>query len=442
MRHPALGRFAVQFHSIPRGIWILTIAVAVLRLGIAIVLGLDPQRLLEPDSTGYLDPARSLIHDLAFVDVPGSETPEFIRTPGYPVVLAAALLLTQGSVRSVAALQAMLSALVLIPAFALARRLFDTRVAWAAAILLAVDPLTTWYSTQILTETLTAALITVMALLLVRAIQDDRRQLQVWLMIGLVAAIATHVRPSQYYFIAVATAATVTMALRRGWTRRQTAVAVFALLTPSVALVGGWQVRNSVQVGSLRFSGIEAVNMYLYRAAGVIALRDGRDWIEVQSELEAAFPPRAPDEDQGPYFDRMFRAGAETVVSHPSASAIVTARGVWRSAVSFPVRMDALFERWQMPDVPIVRWLVAYAMIPVWGLIAVGANVARRRTRSGSIALGVVITYVLLVSAGPEAYSRFRVPIMPILLVFAAGGVLHLGAWWGAFRQRRRTSRR
>jgi len=33
--------------------------------------------------------------------------------------------------------------------------------------------------------------------------------------------------------------------------------------------------------------------------------------------------------------------------------------------------------------------------------------------------------YVILVSSGPEAYSRFRMPVMPIFCILAAGGYLY-----------------
>jgi hypothetical protein len=38
--------------------------------------------------------------------------------------------------------------------------------------------------------------------------------------------------------------------------------------------------------------------------------------------------------------------------------------------------------------------------------------------------LVLTAAYVILVSSGPEAYSRFRMPVMPIFCVLAAGGYL------------------
>ena len=47
----------------------------------------------------------------------------------------------------------------------------------------------------------------------------------------------------------------------------------------------------------------------------------------------------------------------------------------------------------------------------------------RQRTKA-AIALAVIlIVYFVLLSAGPQAYSRFRVPMMPLLALCAAGSV-------------------
>ncbi|HET8721344.1 MAG TPA: hypothetical protein VFM24_04915, partial [Nitrospira sp.] len=39
--------------------------------------------------------------------------------------------------------------------------------------------------------------------------------------------------------------------------------------------------------------------------------------------------------------------------------------------------------------------------------------------------LALTAAYVIIVSSGPEAYSRFRMPIMPIFSVLAAGGYIY-----------------
>ena len=45
-----------------------------------------------------------------------------------------------------------------------------------------------------------------------------------------------------------------------------------------------------------------------------------------------------------------------------------------------------------------------------------------------------VLLYFVVVSAGPEAHSRFRVPVMPFLALYAAVGMRALYARWGGLR--------
>jgi hypothetical protein len=51
-------------------------------------------------------------------------------------------------------------------------------------------------------------------------------------------------------------------------------------------------------------------------------------------------------------------------------------------------------------------------------LVRTGVN------NDGLALLVLTATYVIVVSSGPEAYSRFRAPIMPLLCVIAAGGLI------------------
>ena len=53
-----------------------------------------------------------------------------------------------------------------------------------------------------------------------------------------------------------------------------------------------------------------------------------------------------------------------------------------------------------------------------------GSCLSTRESGTGTAVLVLTAAYVILVSSGPEAYSRFRMPVMPIFCVLAAGGYL------------------
>jgi hypothetical protein len=53
---------------------------------------------------------------------------------------------------------------------------------------------------------------------------------------------------------------------------------------------------------------------------------------------------------------------------------------------------------------------------------------------AGAVLLALTAMYIIVVSSGPEAYSRFRAPIMPLLCILAAEGFM---AWASATRASR-----
>ena len=67
-----------------------------------------------------------------------------------------------------------------------------------------------------------------------------------------------------------------------------------------------------------------------------------------------------------------------------------------------------------------------YLLIVYAGLAAAMWRVMRRKPSLPDIMphlfLWTIILYFFAISAGPEAYSRFRIPVMPLLCVYAAYG--------------------
>ena len=410
---------------------------AAARLGFTLVLGLDEARLTEPDSNDYLLSAQALLDDGRFWSSPGSNDPEFERTPGYPLFIVSVFTIFGRSVLAVALVQSLLSVMVAVPMFLLARRLFDERVGTVAVVLLIFDPLSMYFGALVLTETLATLLIVSSTALVARLLDRGESSLVRWSVVGLLLAAATHVRPGQYYLPALVLILLLWIGRRHEWRIRRAAYAVFALGLPVLALVGGWQVRNADQVGSSRFSGIEAVDMMKYRAAGVVAEREGGDWREVRREMMDVYGPEFEGGSIGEYYDRMYSKGLEIVLDDPVSLAKVTAAGAWRTAVSFPVDLDGMFNRWGIPEVPLLRFVINFAMVPVWVLAAVGLAGAWRRGGAVPVIAAVLtpVVYLFALSSGPQSYARFRVPIMPILWLFAAGGAVAL---FDLFRSRAR----
>jgi len=70
----------------------------------------------------------------------------------------------------------------------------------------------------------------------------------------------------------------------------------------------------------------------------------------------------------------------------------------------------------------IAERLVLLITLPLALLAIAGCWYWYRRDRNLFYVLALTVAYFFAVSAGAEAYSRFRVPVMPMYALLAAGG--------------------
>jgi hypothetical protein len=470
-----------------QSVWTRRTAVAVVALVATVVVvrvvlvvavtAADEHRADSDDKSSYVDPARALLHDGDFDKDAGSSVPEFFRTPGYPAFLATVWWVAGEGDTAVYVVQAVLSGLAVFLAIVLGRGLSGAwPVGLAAAVLVVVDPAQTVVQGVVGTEGLATLLVTLVACAGVAFARSGLAPR--WgVAYGLAVAAATYVRPTTFYFAAVPVLLLAFVALHDPRRRRAAALGGLALVAPCVVLLGAWNVRNRAEVGSWRFSAVESVNLYWYRAADVIAERDGRGFQEVRvaltedlhrelggrgtpvdaSDYASGQIPPAWEDRQGLYYGRAQRDGLEALRSEPLLLARQVADGVysqvvqsgWVAAFAYltgddppaPVRLAGLAVVWAVEALAVVGMIASLRRDPDDpgdpDDPAPGADpdVAPRLAHALTIGL---LAYTILASAGPEAAdgARFRVPVWPIWCVYAVLGALSLGAM--SFRARRR----
>jgi hypothetical protein len=191
-------------------------------------------------------------------------------------------------------------------------------------------------------------------------------------------------------------------------------------------IVGGWQWRNHTEVGSWRFSAVEAKNIYLFRAAEIVAEQQGLAFEQARHELSEQLGPKPSGAEQGEYYGRMHRKGVDIVLSNPGPALRITAEGLFRIVTE--ARYKA-FEYFRLAPASGVTALLAFLLLFVFYGVAIYGGVLAFRDRRYLLAhvfvLGIV-AYVCIVSAGPEATGaraeRFRAPLMPIIALYAGRG--------------------
>ena len=120
---------------------------------------------LFPDSFTYLAPARTLLAGLGFVGATGLA--ETLRTPGYPLFLAA----FGTHVMAVIIAQHLINVAIAVAVYLTAGRRLGRFAGITAALLIAIDTPTIHYANKILSETLfTAVLLVVFVLVVARSL--------------------------------------------------------------------------------------------------------------------------------------------------------------------------------------------------------------------------------------------------------------------------------
>jgi hypothetical protein len=378
------------------------------------------------DTPTYLGPARQLLEHgrLDSVSLPGQ--PEFLRTPGYPVFVAAVYrVFGENDNTAVLLVQVVLSGLTVLLAYLLAARMWSEPIGLLAAVLVALDPLQNISASALLTESVEALLLLAVAAIGFVAFSHDRPRVRLWALLGLTIAVATLVRPVTYYLpLLVVGLLLVRYARRRDRWLDLTKIVV-AFLVPLVVLLGGWQLRNHERVDSWRISGIEAKNLYTFRAAGVVARESHVSLEDARHRVREEFGPLG-SESQGSYYGRMYRAGMDIVTAHPGDAMIGFLDGLWSELSTVRAKSFGYLGLDSSGDaviVPAVISLIAFYAVCVYGMVLVAR---RRRDLLAYVFVAGIAFYVLLASAGPEAVGgrgeRFRAPIVPILILFAARG--------------------
>ena len=381
-----------------------------------------------PDSASYISAAHELLVHHRFSSPSGS--PELLRTPGYPLLLTIGLSLGRLEVITIA-LQVLLSCLTVYLVYCIAWILFDReQSALIAATLYAVEPLSILYSSVLLTETLFTTLIVAWVYFLLRYLRGQN----IWdlLVSGVVISASAYVRPISYFVPLVVAACLLVWALDRGEEKDMRALThISAFLAISMGLLVVWQIRNWSQTGYRGFSGMSSVNLYFYRAAGVLALKHN---VSVATMAESlgydddriyfALHPEQRTWSMAQRLNYIHREAVNILLQNPIIYGRLCLNGLCRTIFGpgtievldfFGIKRAAWFF-WIWAGLLLV-WQLPYLLLGVMGLCSTHYK------RWPVLFLVLSILYYVSVAAGPEGYSRFRIPVMPLISVLAGYGM-------------------
>ncbi len=275
-----------------------------------------------------------------------------------------------------------------------------------------------------------------------------------WLL-GLTLALATLVRPVSYYLVLPLGIWVGLTAGRRHRAWKPATACTLLFVLPFTFLVGGWQWHNRRQTGTAVFSSIEGKNLLFFRGADIVAQRDGISLAEARKQLGKGRYGELHPETEGWSRARLAgkwkQQGLALILDHPTLFARQELHGLaamflsagehtlmallaMRVPPTGPLgdlgRLDpkSYLERWLL-DRPIAFLAFAVASSFLVILYAGAAGWLWHSLR-GSLAgawdwcAWGILLYLAVISAGPEAYHRFRVPVTPILCLYSATGLM------------------
>jgi hypothetical protein len=401
------------------------------------------------DSLDYVNVAREMLAHGTFTTHHGE--PYMIRTPGYPLLILPTLLVSpyEGALIFI---QILLSCATVYVVYHIGFLLTQQRkMALTGALLMALEPLSIVFSTLILTETLFTLLVSVLVLVCVRYLRMHTHGIKecVWIAGVLIALI--YVRPAGLYLPLVVAGIMIATGIMHKEKHVILHAGIIVLVT--YVVVGAWIVRNGMHTGDYTFSTISKVNISA-NAFKVLEEAHGKPlqslYQTYQNRPETILDSRlSVDFDalkHGRYMEiflRYFWVSAK-VYATGLVSIFIGGGGtdyfrLFNIQSNNTALMQSITNGFQefgahlsssIPALIINGVLVGYIVI-CYGLVGGCAlktpPITIRRVEMWLVLL--IIAYFVAISGGVFGYSRFRLPIMPLVCVFAGMGAMGLCGW-------------
>lgn len=365
---------------------------------------------------------------------PGGQ-PTSLRPPLYPALVAAVYRVAgSGNLAAVRAAQAVLSLMTAGLLFAMGRLVLSARGSLWLTALFTFYPSFLGYSNLILTETLFTLLLT--ASVYFAVLSTQRASIGWALATGMALGLAALTR-SVVWLAPPFLAAFLALAIGGGWGRR--IAAALAVIAGFVMLVAPWAVRNSrLQetfiavdcMGGRNFMMGNYRHTPLYRSWDAVALTGDAFWA---NELARLYPiqERAT---QGTLDQLALRHGLAFVRDNPGLTVqrdLVKFLDFWGLERELVAAANKGFLGPR--SLPIVLTMAAvvcggYALVLFAAIF--GLTCAPLVDRRVTVLLLCVIAYVCALHTLTFAHSRYHMPVMPFVMVFAASAFSHCSRVW------------
>ena len=422
----------------------LLLAFLIARLSLCLLTVADPDGGVFPDSIGYLGLAQGLLEYGRYGVQPDGEA-DLLRPPMYSGFLALLQLFWGTDLAdltpTITLLQLAMSGLTAWLLVVLGRDLGRPGAGLAAGWLYALSPNVALWSLTVMTEVSFALLLTLITMVLLRAVQ--RSDLRWPLLAGLLLGALAYLRPIAITLLPV-------WAVIAYWSQRRLASKSRLVLAAGLLLVGAltvlpWAYRNWATYDKFTFSTATSKTWIGFNLAEVVAQGEGRSRNRAVATLD-------PEEGLIRLTLRVFSRYPGTFVKAQALGIVRTLLGsdigTWGNVLGddtwsgfgfltgafWGSMVDAL--RGLNADADPTFWiralLTAYAglhSLALIGLAVAGQWFGPPQGQIGGFfsVLAVSTALILLITPGAAGQARFRIPAEPLLSALAGVGAVWVG---------------
>ena len=259
------------------------------------VYQIDPERVVEPDTVRYEEPAISLLKKGTLLISPhDKDTKDLAQGPGYSLMIASVYkLVGEGNHFALLVAQILIGVLTIWVIYLIGVLLWGPPAGLAAAAFMTFSPMQYYYSSVIMTEVPFALFAVLVAFFGVKLLKNTGDEYKKWaLLLGLSLAVATLFKTISLYlgFVVIAgilvakiSLAKTSSPLELCW--KSVLQSSILILLPFALIIGGWSVRNGMATGAYIYTDNAGTNMLNWRAGNVISAKYHIPIKEAQNRL-------------------------------------------------------------------------------------------------------------------------------------------------------------
>ena len=368
--------------------------------------------LMENDSVRYLRISEGF-WSVFFHSNPNADS--FYITPGYPLFLS---FFPSENIKLMIFFQLLLLGASQIILFKLIIRHTSTRVAYIGLTLFILESSTGLESFNLLTETLFNFIFVLFLFLF----GDGKNKKHVLYTSGIVLGIALIVRPvGQILLIPL-----ILMIAFRSWRRQVITVLLIAVVVSST-----WIIRNQVVFGVPQLSGIQSLNLLQYEGAGAFAKQNDVTLKEAQAE-ESNLEINLIGEGASIQTVVEYRVdrGIKLIIENPVGFFKLHLEGAVKILLGpGSANIRKLTSHFLSSEVltNLVQVLIVLMRLVISSLAFIFIFLAIKKRVFIPIQFYSIVSWILILisSGGANAYSRFRVPLIPLEIIFICIGLWH-----------------